>query len=65
MPLRAKISFIVTGVRRNNGIIEALFSLVGGLPDEYVRSNLFEGRGVPVEGERYRIIIEPEFPHEI
>ena len=64
MPLNIELSFIVQSVRRNNGVMDTLFSLPGGLPDEYVSANLLRSRGVAKEGQRYKIIIVPEFPVE-
>ncbi len=64
MPLRAELSFVVQNVRRNNGVIETLFSLPGGVPDEYVSVNLLKDHGEPKVGERYVITFRPEFPHE-
>lgn len=63
-PLNAELSFVVQRVRRNNGVIETFFTLPGGLPDEFVSTNLMKDRGEPKVGERYVITFKPEFPHE-
>ena len=44
--------------------MDTLFSLPGGLPDEYISANLLISRGVAKQGQRYKIIIIPEFPVE-
>jgi len=64
--LYAKITFTVDRVRRNNGIIETLFTRRPDngktSQDEHGLFNTLIDRGEPELGERYVITIRPESP---
>ena len=67
-PLYAEIIFTVQAVKRNNGIIQTLFTHRPDNgkndQDEHGLFNTLIGRGEPEVGERYVISVRPAFPEK-
>jgi hypothetical protein len=55
--------FLCERVRRNNGIVEVLWTRIEGEQDELVLVNVIAGPDRYQEGRHYWIHIEPAFPH--